>query len=58
MNEYKKREKVGILSFFNSIKTTFFFFTIHKTISTWAHIAGDNLPVLICMVSCVDDSQR
>ncbi len=27
-----------------------FFFTIHKTISTWEHIVGDNLPVLICMV--------
>ncbi len=31
---------------------------IHKTISTRAHIDGDNLPVLICIISCVDDYQR
>ncbi len=44
MTEYRKERK--------------FLFTIHKTISTRAQIAGDNLPVLICIVSCVDDSQR
>ncbi len=46
MKEYRKRESWDF--FF------FFFFTIPKTISTRAHIAVDKLPMLICMVSCVE----
>ncbi len=46
-NEYKKERKLG-----------FFLFQFNKTFSTMAHIAGDNLPVLIFIVSCVDYSQR
>ncbi len=53
----EKRESFNF-KFLNLIKTVFFFFTIHKTISTRAHIVGDNLPLLIFMVSCARDNHR
>ncbi len=54
----QKERKLGFFSFFNSIEIFFcLYLLIHKTISTWAHIAGHNIPVLICMVSCDNDSR-
>ncbi len=50
MNECRKERKLAFYLF--SIENIFIILFFHKTISTRAHIAGDNLPVLICKVSC------